>query len=92
MVRGGQSGKDSFQWTTVMDVGKTLTKKKYIIVNSGSFPHLEVFVDAKQIESSWRTERTEKWLPSILSEKVIFKVSQFFPDALLLFPDILELL
>lgn len=38
-----------------MNVGKTpmmMIKKKYVVVNSGNFPYLEAFVDAKHIKSS----------------------------------------
>lgn len=29
-----------------------IVKKKYVILNSGNFAYLEIFVDAKQIKSS----------------------------------------
>lgn len=68
-----------------MNVGKTLMMmKKYAIVNSGNFPYLEVFVDAKQIRSSWRTERQLRnyYLPfcrkKLSSKSLNFFLIRFF--------------
>lgn len=68
-----------------MNVGKTpMMMKKYLIVSSGNFPYLEVFVGAKQIKSSWRTERQLRnyYLPfcrkKLSSKSLNFFLIRFF--------------